>query len=41
MSQQRTGIKRWFLCQNDPLNMTIIATPTMACNDDTNDDYNF
>ena len=38
ISQQRSGIKRWFLHQNVPLNMAITATPTMACN---NDNCNF
>ena len=38
ISQQHSGIKRWFLCQNVPLNMAITATPTMACN---NNNCNF
>jgi len=38
ISQQRSGIKRWFLHQNVPLNMAITAMPTMACN---NDNCNF
>ena len=31
ISQQRSYIKKWFLRQNDQLNMVITATPTMAC----------
>ena len=38
ISQQHSGIKRWFLRQNILLNMVITATPTMACN---NDNCNF
>ena len=38
ISQQHSGIKRWFLRQNVPLNMAITATPTMACN---NNNCNF
>ena len=38
ISQQRSGIKRWFLRQNVPLNMAITAIPTVACN---NDNCNF
>ena len=41
ISQQHSGIKRWFLRQNVPLNMAITATPTMACNNNNNCNFRY